>query len=311
VIAIEADAVRALGDRLGKDFDRTVELVTSCRGRVVVTGMGKSGIIARKIAATLASTGTPALFLHPAEAVHGDLGMIVDGDVVLAVSSSGETEELIRLLETIRRLGASLVVMTGVTDSTLGRRADRTLDVSVQDEGCPIGLAPMASAAAALAMGDALAAAVMTRKGFGADRFAELHPGGRLGKRLKTVEELMHQGDRLPRVAPSAPMRDAILVMTRHKLGCTTVVEPGTDSLAGLITDGDLRRLFERAGNPLDVPAAEAMTASPVTIAPDQLASAALKIMEERKITMLPVVRGDGQLVGVLHIHDLWRVQLF
>lgn len=310
LIEVEAAAVAALAGRLGEDFDRAVEALAACRGRVLLTGMGKSGIVARKIAATLASTGTPAHFLHPAEAIHGDLGMVTEGDLVVALSNSGETAELLRLLETIRRLGASLVALCGRGESTLARAADVSLDVSVPEEGCPIGLAPMASTAAAMAMGDALAAALMTRKGFGIEDFARFHPGGRLGRHLLQVEALMHSGEEMPAVGPGTSLREAILEMTRKKLGCTTVVDEA-GRLAGIITDGDLRRLLQAGGDPLERPVEEVMTAAPVTVAPKELASGALKIMEDRKITMLPVVEGGERLVGLVQIHDLWRVQLF
>jgi arabinose-5-phosphate isomerase len=310
LIEVEAAAVAALAGRLDRDFDRVVEALLACRGRVLVTGMGKSGIVARKIAATLASTGTPAHFLHPAEAIHGDLGMVAEGDLVLALSNSGETAELLRLLETIRRLGASLVALCGRSDSSLARAADLSLDVSVPEEGCPIGLAPMASTAATMAMGDALAAALMTRKGFGIEDFARFHPGGRLGRQLLRVEALMHAGEDMPSVALGTPMREAILEMTRKKLGCTAVVD-GRGRLAGLVTDGDLRRLMQRESDPLELPVDEVMTPGPVTIDPEALASGALKIMEERKITMLPVVGEQDELIGLLQIHDLWRIQLF
>jgi arabinose-5-phosphate isomerase len=310
LIEVEAAAVAALAGRLDEDFDRVLDALVACRGRVLLTGMGKSGIVARKIAATLASTGTPAHFLHPAEAIHGDLGMVAEGDLVVALSNSGETAELLRLLETIRRLGASLVALCGRQESTLARAADVTLDVSVPEEGCPIGMAPMASTVASMAMGDALAAALMTRKGFGIEDFARFHPGGRLGRHLLRVESLMHSGEEMPSVSPRTPLREAILEMTRKKLGCTTVVD-GEGRLAGIITDGDLRRLLQEGGDSLEKPVEEVMTAGPVTVAPGELASGALKIMEDRKITMLPVVEGGERLVGLVQIHDLWRVQLF
>jgi arabinose-5-phosphate isomerase len=310
LLEVEAEAVRSLVDRLGPEFDRAVEMLASCRGRVVVTGMGKSGIVARKIAATLTSTGTPALFLHPAEALHGDLGMLVEGDVVLALSNSGETEELLRLLETIRRLGAYLVALSGRPGSTLAQAADAALDTSVPDEGCPIGLVPMASTTTALAMGDALSTALMIRKGFSEEDFARFHPGGRLGRHLLKVEAVMHTGAELPRVTPQTLMREAIVEMTRRKLGCTTVAtEDGR--LVGIITDGDLRRLLEREDQPLDRCAGEVMTPEPVTIRPGELASRALKMMEDRKITMLPVTTEELVLRGLVQIHDLWRIQLF
>ncbi len=243
VLHAEAEAIRALERRLGEPFERAVRMILEAPGRAVTSGMGKSGLVARKIAATLASTGTPALFLHPAEALHGDLGMLVRGDLVLALSHSGETEELVRLLETIRRLGGRLIVMTGNRHSTLAREADLLLDTSVDEEGCPLDLAPMASTTAALALGDALAAALMHARGFSEEDFARLHPGGKLGRRLARVGSLMHVGDTLPRVAPGASMREVVLEISRKRLGCATVVD-GDGRLAGIITDGDLRRLL-------------------------------------------------------------------
>jgi len=272
--------------------------------------MGKSGIICQKIAATLSSTGTPALFMHPAEALHGDLGMVVKGDIVLAVSASGETEEILRLVEAIHRLGARLFSFTGQRGSSLARASEITLDVGVDGEACPMGLAPTASTAAALAMGDALAIAVYVKKGFAEDDFAAFHPGGRLGKRFLRVADVMHVGDTVPKVAPDTAIRQAILEMTRGKMGCTTVVD-AEGRLAGILTDGDLRRLFERDPSPLARPAGEAMTRRPVTIARTELASVALRLMEERKITSVPVVDEAMRLEGLVQIHDLWRLQLF
>lgn len=310
VLEVEARAIVDLAGRLGEEFQRAVELILGAEGRVVLTGMGKSGLIARKIGATLASTGTPALYIHPAEAIHGDLGMIVDGDVVVALSHSGETTELITLLETIRRLGARIIAMTGVPASTLGREADILLDTSVEEEGCPLGLAPMASTSSALALGDALAAALMEAKGFDEEDFARLHPGGRLGKKLIRVAKIMHVGEAVPRIGPETPMREAVIEISRKRLGCTTVVS-GEGILLGLITDGDLRRLLENVEAPLDKLAGEVMTSDPLTVEPRLLASAALQIMESRKITMLPVVGEDRRLEGLIQIHDLWRTNLF
>jgi len=287
-----------------------VEAIVANPGRVVVTGMGKSGIICQKIAATLSSTGTPALFMHPAEALHGDLGMVVKGDIVLAISASGETEEILRLVEAIHRLGARLFSFTGSQGSSLARASEITLDVGVDSEACPMGLAPTASTAAALAMGDALAIAVYVKKGFAEDDFAAFHPGGRLGKRFLRVADVMHQGDALPRVSPETPIKNAILEMTRGKMGCTTVVDR-EGRLAGILTDGDLRRLFERDASPLLRPVFDAMTKRPVTIARTELASVALRLMEERKITSVPVVDEALRLEGLVQIHDLWRLQLF
>lgn len=309
VLAVEARAVETLADRIDERFEEAAKLVLRASGRVVLTGMGKSGIVARKIAATFASTGTPALFMHPAEAVHGDLGMIVGGDVVLALSQSGETDELVRLVEMIRRIDATLITMTGRLDSTLGREADVALHTGVDEEGCPLALAPMASTTATLALGDALAAVVMEARGFDEDDFARLHPGGRLGLRLRRVRDLMHWGDALPRVGEDATMSQVVVEMSRKRLGCTTVVDD-RGTLVGIITDGDLRRLLERDDAPLTRRAGDVMTREPVTIGEDVLATAALRVMEERKITMIPVLDDAAALSGVIQIHDLWRTQM-
>lgn len=321
VVRIEAEALRALADRLagpmGEPFNRAVELLYQCAGRVIVTGMGKSGLIARKIAATLTSTGSPALFLHPAEAMHGDLGMVVRGDLVLALSASGETEEILQLLATVKRLGVPLITMTcdeitaGPASgwSTLAQAADIALDCSVAHEACTLGLAPTASTTTMLALGDALAVALSERRGFKEEDFANLHPGGKLGKRFARVSSLMHSGDAIPRVGPATPMGDAIYEMSRKGLGMTTVIEG--EKLVGLISDGDLRRLLEHHGKELfDLKASDCMTRSPKTVDADTFAIAALDIMEQKKITSLPVVDGSGRLLGVVHLHDLWGTQM-
>ena len=310
VLQTEAEAILSLIGRLDQRFERAVELLLECRGRVIVTGMGKSGIICRKIAATLSSTGTPAFFLHPAEATHGDLGVVQGSDVVVAMSYSGETEELLRLLENIRRLGARLIALTGFPESTLGQAADVTIDCRVTEEACPLNLVPTASTTATLAIGDALAMALLVRKGFREEDFANLHPGGKLGKRLMRVEHLMHAGDSLPLVGMATPMPDVIYEMSRKGLGMTCVVDEAMH-LAGIITDGDLRRHMSAKPSILDRLAADIMTKSPVTIARSVLAVQALKLMEERKITSLPVVEPDRVLAGVLHLHDLWRTEMF
>ncbi len=310
VLRTEAEAIQRLVDRLGEEFERAVELVLACRGRAVWSGMGKSGIICRKLAATMASTGTPALFLHPAEAIHGDLGMVTADDLVIAVSNSGETEELLRLVEVLKRLGIPLVAMTSSPESSLARAADVHLDLGVRREACPLGLAPTASTTAALALGDALAMAVSVRKGFREEDFARLHPGGKLGKRFLKVRELMHTGDRIPRVTPGTPMKDVIYEMSRKGLGVTTVQDE-EGRLLGVITDGDLRRLMERDPEPLARTAGEVMHPGGVRIGPDELATAALKLLEERRITSLMVTDHDGHVEGVLHLHDLWGVGLF
>ncbi len=365
VVRIEAEALRALADRIGgpmaEAFQGAVELMHGCAGRVVVTGMGKSGLIARKIAATLSSTGTPALYLHPVEALHGDLGMVVRGDVVLALSASGETEEILALLATIKRLRVPLIAMTGdeicggshtsngakggadvsgidlqgphfsrkgrartgapeaesksaggslrTPFSTLASAADVALDCSIAQEACSLGLAPTASTTTMLALGDALAVTLSERRGFKEEDFANLHPGGKLGKRLARVESLMHAGDALPCVTPSTKMPDVIYEMSRKKLGVTAVVEG--KKLVGIVSDGDLRRLLEKRGKDvMDLTAEEAMTGDPKTIAPGEFAATALALMEEKKITSLMVVDGDGKLEGLVHLHDLWTTEL-
>jgi arabinose-5-phosphate isomerase len=310
VLTIESEAVAALAARLDESFDRAVELLVGCKGRVVVAGMGKSGIVCQKIAATLSSTGTPAYFLHPAEALHGDIGLLVTGDVVLVVSNSGETEELVRCLELIRRLGVPIVSLTGRPDSTLARHADVNLDVSVAREACALDLAPTASTTASLAMGDALAVACYERRGFTVTDFARTHPGGRLGRKITEVRELMRQGDAVPRVLPTASMADAVQEMSAKGLGMTCIVD-ASSRLVGILTDGDLRRRMLRSDRPLDGPVSAAMTTAPVTIAPEALAGEALRILEDRKITSLAVADAERRLVGVLQIHDLWRTQLF
>jgi len=309
VLEIESRAVRDLIERLDESFLQAVEAVYSCRGRIVVTGLGKSGIICKKIAATLASTGTPALFMHPAEAVHGDLGMVVPGDVVLAVSNSGETAELLQLLERIKRLGVTLVSMTGHPSSTLATQSDIHLHIGVTQEACPMDLVPTASTTASLALGDALAIALVEKRGFRIEDFASLHPAGRLGRKVLMVDKVMHSGDELPAVAPDTLLEDAIYEMSAKRLGMTTVLDDA-GRLLGIITDGDLRRLMQKVPDPLSRRAGEVMTASPVTIAATELATAALHLMETKHITSLVVTGKDGAVAGVVHLHDLWRTQL-
>ena len=308
VLQTEAAAILALVDRLDERFAQAVVLVRACQGRVIVTGMGKSGIICRKIAATLASTGTPAFFLHPAEAVHGDLGVIQADDVVIAMSYSGETEELTRVLETLKRIGAPLIAITGDLSSTLAQSADVALDCRVSEEACPMNLVPTASTTAALAMGDALAMAVLVEKGFKPEDFANLHPGGKLGKKLMRVAQLMHGGDALPVVQLHSPMRDVIYEMSRKGLGMTSVVDKD-GTLAGIITDGDLRRKMA-AANILDLTARDVMSLNPVTISHDTLAVEALAVLEHRKITSIVVVDAARRVEGVVHLHDLWRTEM-
>jgi arabinose-5-phosphate isomerase len=311
VLETEAAAILALVPRLDGRFECAVELLHACRGRAILTGMGKSGIICRKIAATLTSIGRPAFFLHPAEAIHGDLGVIQGDDVVVALSYSGETGELLRLLETIRRLGAKLIAVTGSPNSTLAHAADVALDCSVAEEACPLNLVPTASTTAALALGDALAMTLLVRKGFREQDFANLHPGGKIGKRLMRVEALMHAGSQCPMVLADTRLRDVIYEMSSKGLGMTCVVDGGS-MLLGIITDGDLRRHMDRAGGILECTAEEVMTRGPVAIAPTTLAAEALNIMEERKITSIVVVEaGVGRVAGVVHLHDLWRTEMF
>ena len=348
VVRIEAAALRALADRIAGPmagaFERAVELLHACMGRVVVTGLGKSGIVARKIAATLSSTGTPALFLHPAEALHGDLGMLVRGDVVVALSASGETEEILQLLATIKRIQAPLISMTGDAIyssgtqketqqetqqasslrreknrvSTLAQAAEVALDCSVAQEACSLGLAPTASTTTMLALGDALAVALAEKRGFKEADFADLHPGGKLGKKLARVASLMHSGEAMPKVTPRTKMSDVIYEMSRKGLGITTVVEKG--KLVGVISDGDLRRLLEKrskikdkrkpAKDVLELTAAECMTRNPKTIPADAFAATALDLMEQKKITSLVAVDGKGRPEGIVHLHDLWGTEM-
>jgi arabinose-5-phosphate isomerase len=311
VLATEAAAILALVPRLDERFSQAVDLLRGCTGRVIVTGMGKSGIICRKVAATLASTGTSAFFLHPAEAIHGDLGVIRSDDVVVALSHSGETGEILRLLETIRRLGARLIAITGAPGSTLAQAADVALDCSVTEEACPLNLVPTASTTAALAIGDALAMTLLVEKGFRVEDFASLHPGGKLGKRLMRVDGLMHAGRQCPIVSADTPMRDVIYEMSSKGLGMTCVVDDG-GVLLGIITDGDLRRHMDRAARILEMRARDVMTANPVSVPPATLAVEALHLMEQRRITSVVVVddRASRRVLGVVHLHDLWRTEM-
>lgn len=310
VLAVEARALQRLHDTLGESFEAAVARLVGCPGRVVVTGMGKSGLVGQKISATLASTGTASFYLHPADALHGDLGMVKGEDAVLALSNSGETEEILRLVPALKRLGVLLVAVTGSSRSTLAGVADLHIEVAVEEEGCPLELAPMASTTAQLALGDALAAELMVRRGFGKEDFALFHPAGALGKRLMRVRELMHTGASLPRVTPQTPMREAILEISAKKLGMAVVAE-AEGAVRGVLTDGDLRRLLERhGGSLLEMTAGECTRPGPRSVPPDVLAAEALRLMEEAKITSLVVQDGEGKLLGVLHLHDLWRLQL-
>lgn len=310
VLETEAAAVRGLLPQLDERFDRAVDLLRGCSGRVICSGMGKSGLVMKKVAATLSSTGTPALFLHPAEAVHGDLGVIVAGDVVLAASYSGSTEELLRLVETLKRQGVPMVALTGSAASPLARHADIHLPVAIDREACPLNLAPTASTTATLALGDALAMALLEARGFSPEDFARLHPAGNLGKRLLKVRELMRTGAGLPRVEAGASMREAIYEMSKKGLGITAVTDPG-GRLTGCISDGDLRRLLEQDERLLTRTAGECAHAEPRTIDAGELAPAALQRMEQARITSLFVCDADGKLEGIVHIHDLWGLELF
>ena len=310
VLKIEAQAIADVLARLDANFEKAVDLLFACKGRVVVSGMGKSGLIGRKISATFSSTGTPSFFLHPAEALHGDLGMLARGDALLAVSYGGETEEIVGLLEALKRLEIPLVTLTGKMQSTLAEASDVALDASVREEACSLNLAPTASTTVAMAVGDALAVSLLERRGFRPDDFAALHPAGRLGKKLLRVEHLMHAGEALPCVAPSTPMPDVFHEMSKKKLGMTTVLE-ADGRLAGILTDGDLRRLMEKhRGATLEMKAGECMTKNPQTIGPNVLASEALNLMEKRKITSIVVVDEAGGVLGVVHLHDLWTLEL-
>jgi arabinose-5-phosphate isomerase len=309
VLQTEAAAVLALIDRVDDRFARAVCLVRDCRGRVILTGMGKSGIVCRKIAATFSSTGTPALFLHPAEALHGDLGVIRSDDVVIALSYSGENEELVRILESIKRLGARLIALTGEVRSTLAQASDVVLDCRVSEEACPMNLVPTASTTAMLALGDALAMTVLVERGFRPEDFASLHPAGMLGKRLKRVEQLMHHGDQVPLVTPTTAMPDVIYEMSRKGLGMACVVD-AAHVLLGIITDGDVRRKMLAFDNVLARTAADVMTPNPIAITRKTLAAEALNLLEQRKITALVVVDADRRVEGVIHLHHLWRTEL-
>jgi len=310
VLKIEAQAIQDVLARLDSTFEKAVDLLFTCKGRVVLTGMGKSGLVARKISATFSSTGTPSFFLHPAEALHGDLGMLARGDTLIAVSYGGETDEIIHLLEALKRLEIPLITLTGKLKSTLAEASDIAMDVSVKEEACSLNLAPTASTTVAMAVGDALAVSLLERRDFRHDDFAALHPAGRLGKKLLRVEHLMHAADALPRVSLETKMPEVFHEMSAKKLGMTTVLHPD-GRLAGIITDGDLRRLMEKQGGAtLSLTAAGAMTRNPQTVGPHVLASEALNAMERKKITSIVVVDDSQKVVGVVHLHDLWTLEL-
>jgi arabinose-5-phosphate isomerase len=310
VLRIEAQALQEVLQRLDSSFERAVDLLGACKGRVVVTGMGKSGLIGRKISATLSSTGTPSFFLHPADALHGDLGMLTRGDSILAITYGGETEEIVNLLETLKRLETPIVALTGNSRSTLAQASDVVIDVSVKEEACTLNLAPTASTTVAMAVGDALAVSLLERRGFKAHDFAALHPAGRLGKKLLRVEHLMHSGDAVPRVSPMTPMPATFHEMSAKKLGMTTVISADGE-LLGILTDGDLRRLMEKHGGAtLSMTAGDCMVRTPQTISPKLMASEALNLMEKKKITSVVVVDGSRKVLGVVHLHDLWTLEL-
>lgn len=308
VLKTEADAVLALMEKINSSFVKTVETVFRCKGRIVVTGMGKSGLVGKKIAATLASTGTPAFFLHPAEATHGDLGMVTSDDVIIAISNSGETDELVSLIPFLKRFNVSLISLTGNAHSTLSRAADVNLDISVKEEACPFGIIPTASTTAAMAMGDAIAVALLIRRGYKEEDFAFFHPGGSIGKRLFIrVRDLMHTGDALPVVSQDTPMTKAVMEISSKRLG-VTVVADNEKRILGIITDGDLRRGIERWGKAVfDMKAGEVMTKNPKTISEDELAAKALAIMEGFSITSLIVPDEKGMARGIVHLHDILR----
>ncbi len=308
VLKIEADAILALTDKLNSNFEKAVEVIYGSKGRVVVTGMGKSGLVGKKIAATLASTGTPAFFLHPAEAIHGDIGMVTAEDVIIAISNSGETEELVGIIPFLKRFNVSLISMTGNPNSTLSKAADITLDVSVKEEACPLGIVPTASTTATLAMGDAIAVALLMKRGYKEEDFAFFHPGGSLGKKLFIkVKDLMHTGDALPLVSPDKSMTKAVMEISSKRLGVAIVVD-SDKKILGVITDGDLRRGIEKWGKAVfDMKAGEVMTKNPKTISEDELAAKALSIMESKSITSLAVPDSDGKAKGIIHLHDILR----
>lgn len=309
VLEAEAESIRKLVARMGDSFLRAIEMAAACPGKIIVTGLGKSGIICKKIAATLSSTGSPAIFLHASDALHGDCGLMGKSDLVLAISKSGETAEILQLLNVAKRLGLPVIALAGDRGSTLARVADVCLDISVSEEACPFGLAPTTSTAAALAMGDALAMALMERKGFDREDFASFHPAGSIGKKLLRVGDLMHGGENIPRVFESTPMPDVIYEMSRKSLGMTVVTD-AKGVLTGVVSDGDLRRLLQKSSDPLKLTAGQAMTREPKTIPADALATAALAKMEEMKITSLVVTDAGNNVLGVIHLHDLWRTEL-
>jgi len=307
VFQIEAQAILNLAINLDDNFVQAVETILKCKGRVVITGMGKSGLIGRKIAATLASTGTPAFFLHPAEGIHGDLGMVTGQDVVIAISNSGETEEIINILPVLKRLGATIIALTGKQDSTLAKNSEVFLHIGIEKEACPLGLAPTASTTATLAMGDALAVVLLEARNFQPEDFALFHPGGALGRRLiLLVDDLMHQGEEIPLVECGRKVKEALFEITAKKLGAAAVIDQD-GKLLGILTDGDLRRHLEKDNQLLEKEVSEIMTKSPKTIGPGRLAAQALKMMQDKSITVLPVVTEKQKIIGMIHLHDLLK----
>ncbi len=308
VLKTEAEAIYALIEKLGSNFEKAVAIIYESKGRVVVTGMGKSGLVGKKIAATLASTGTPAFFLHPAEAGHGDLGMVTSDDVIIAISNSGETEEIVGLMPFLKRFNLFLISITGNPESTLSREADVTLDVSVKEEACPLGIVPTASTTATLAMGDALAVALLMKRGLKEEDFAFFHPGGSIGKKLLIkVKDLMHRGDAIPQVFLGTPMSKTVIEMSSKRLGHTLVMD-NNGKVAGIVTDGDLRRGIEKWGGKLfELTAEEVMARNPKTVSEEELAAKALSIMESYSITTLVVPDGDGRAIGIIHLHDILK----
>jgi arabinose-5-phosphate isomerase len=308
VLKTEAEAIFALVERLGGDFEKAVESIYECKGRVVVTGMGKSGLVGKKIAATLASTGTPAFFLHPAEAGHGDLGMVTSRDILVAISNSGETEEIVRLIPFLKRFNLRLISITGNPNSTLSKAADVSLDVSVKEEACPFGIVPTASTTATMAIGDAMAVALLVRKGLKEEDFAFFHPGGSIGKKLLiTVQDLMHKGDAIPKVSIGTPMSKAVIEMSSKRLGHAIVLD-NNDMVVGIISDGDVRRGLEKwAGKLFELTAEEVMSRTPKTISEEELAAKALSIMENHSITALIVSDENGRAIGIIHLHDILK----
>lgn len=306
VLLLEAECVKRQAEILGEDFAKAVEMIIQCRGRVVVTGMGKSGLVGRKISATLASTGTPSFFLHPGEAIHGDLGMVTPSDIVLAISQSGEVDEVLAILPTLKILGTPIISITGSKTSSLAENSDLVIVVEVEKEACPLGLAPTASTTAALALGDALAVALLTARNFKPEDFALYHPGGALGRRLLlTVEKLMHTGERNPIITKDRQVRDALIVMTTHGNHGAAVIVDENGILTGIITDGDLRRILNKYREPLNLPIEQVMTHNPRTITKDKLAAEAMHIMEGKNITVLPVVDAANRPIGIIHLHDI------